>query len=97
MHSSVGGMGYIDFYDYYTATILTQLKERFLPLPDTLWGKIEASSIPKKSLLPWLFGTQLGSHIPSFLSPTMLASVNAWHILNRLAPNCTERRSWDFI
>lgn len=80
-------MGYIDFHDYYLATVLTQLKEWFLPLPHMLWGQIESSFTTKKSLLGWLHGIQLGCPTPFYISPTMAASNKAWWSLNNLSPN----------
>lgn len=73
-HKLAGGTGSIDFEDYYIAAILTQLPT----LPNSLWGKIENISLIRPNLKNWLMSTPLGFVIPTTISPTMKASVQAW-------------------
>lgn len=37
-HCTASGTGYKGFQDYYMASVLTQLKEWFLPSASTIWG-----------------------------------------------------------
>lgn len=76
-HKSMGGMGSIDFEDYYLPTIFAQLPDWFQPLPKSLWSHIEKLSLIRPNLKSWLMSTPLGSFIPPSISPTMKASVHA--------------------
>lgn len=40
-HRKVGGLGLVDIKDYYTATLLAQLKHWFNPHSEALWLEIE--------------------------------------------------------
>lgn len=62
-----GGVGYIDFHDYFSASILTQLKEWFQPSPTTIWGSMESSYKSQGSGTAWLFSATLGIYAPTFL------------------------------
>lgn len=67
-----------DLKDYYSTTILTQLKEWFLPFPNSLWGELEHAAIPYDSIKLWLLSRQTKMNIPIYLPPTIKASVLAW-------------------
>lgn len=88
-HRLCGGVGYIDFYDYYSASILTQLKEWFLPSPTTVWGLIESSHSPHYSLSSWLFSAQLGAWVPSFIPSTIIITLRSWKWLLQQAQTYT--------
>lgn len=65
-----GGVGYIGFQDYFSASILIQLKEWFLPSPTTIWGSIESTYSSYGPTHLWLFRAQPGAKIPSHLPLT---------------------------
>lgn len=77
-HKLAGGTGSIDFEDYYVAAVLAQLPDWFQTQANTLWGQIENISLLHLNLMRWLLSTPLGTIIPSTISPTMKASVQAW-------------------
>lgn len=77
-HRLAGGIGYVDFQDYYMASILTQAKEWFRPSSMTEWGQIEATSSLENNLLSWLFTITLGAPVPPGISPTMVATLKTW-------------------
>lgn len=77
-HKLAGGMGSIDFEDYHLAAILAQLPGWFHPNPTTLWGQIEETSLIHPNLKTWLLSIPLGTVVPTYLSPTMKASAQAW-------------------
>lgn len=77
-HGLSGGVGYIDFHNYFSASILTQLKEWFLPSPTTIWGSIESSYRPQYPVTSWLFSASLGARTPTFLPPTMTVTIKTW-------------------
>lgn len=73
-----GRVGYVDFQDYFSASILTQLKEWFLPTPIATWGNIESTYSTYGPTNLWLFGAQLGVRTPSYLPPTTIVSIKTW-------------------
>lgn len=87
------GVGYINLHDYYSASVLTQLKEWFLPSLSTHWGSTEEEYSPHNPIKLWLYSTQLGAQIPSYFSPTIIAAIKTWVRLlqqtQRYTPNTT--------
>lgn len=77
-HRMWGGVGYIDFQDYFYSSVLTQLKEWFQSSPTTTWGLIESSYCVHTPTKLWLFGAQIGFKIPLHLPPTMRISISTW-------------------
>lgn len=77
-HRLYGGVGYIGFRDYFSASILTQTKEWFLPTPTTIWGSIESTYNIYGPTKLWLFAAQMGAKLPYYLPTTMKISIKTW-------------------
>lgn len=73
-HRSMGSSGLVDIMDYYHSTVLSQLKDWFLPEAHSLWGDLEHHSIPSTNMKLWLCA------LPKHLPPTILASFKMWHL-----------------
>lgn len=65
------------FY-YYNAIILTQPRERFHPLPLTLW---EEQVVPSKHLFSWLLSCLLQDKQTTQLPLTVPALAKTWKVL----------------
>lgn len=70
-HRSAGGTGYVDFGDYYWATILTQIRDWFQHPPNTLWGNRESSYILHQPLNICLLSIYFD--VPSYFPQPMKA------------------------
>lgn len=67
--------------DYYTATLLAQLKAWFPMTKLNRWTELESSQIPGHSLYHLLLTGQFNILQYKELSPRVLASLQDWHLL----------------
>lgn len=77
-HRLYGGVGYVDFQDYFSASILTQVREWFNSTPTTQWGHIESNYCKHGPANLWLLGALLGVKILTHLPTTMVVSIKTW-------------------
>lgn len=68
-----GGASMPDLEDYYTASIISQLRTWFQRTPDSLWGALERDQTPQKDLSSWLCSRNIGDKLPEHISPTIRA------------------------
>lgn len=76
-HRSAGSMGFTYLWDYYRASLLTQLKVWYTNISDAPWCNIEQTLSPTKDLFSLLL---LDNRLP-YLPLTIQASLMAWRDL----------------
>lgn len=85
-HKSVGGLGYPIIFDYYIATLLSQLKPWFNPAINKQWMVIERYFVPNNNSHLFLIHSKLPQESINNLSPLTKASIQAWSVLmNKLS------------
>lgn len=74
---TVGGVGHTHIKDYYTASILAQLKGWLNPSLTTLWATLEQQQIPGGNLYDYLVSGLFLPRSSHAIGPTIQASMDA--------------------
>lgn len=84
-YRSAGGVGHTHIRDYYTASILAQLKSWFPSSIPTLWALLERQQVPGGNLYNFLLSSPSFPCPPPLMGPTIHAPIAAWKSLASLA------------
>lgn len=76
-----GGVGLVTLKDFYTSSILAQLKTWFPQANSTRWKELERNQTQGNHLYHFLLASQHSSLQTTSLSPTIMASFQAWKLL----------------